>query len=54
MRELALKLEVVIRDAPHSAVELNALGDRIVEEFDYWQDQGIRVNTLSPRFDGTA
>lgn len=45
---------VEVIDAAHSAVELQALADRIAGDIDYWDQHGVRVNTISARFDGSG
>jgi hypothetical protein len=45
---------VELVDAAHSAAELQALVDRITNDLDYWEQNGIRVNEVSARFDGSA
>jgi hypothetical protein len=45
---------VELVDAPHTAVELKALQDRIGDEIDYWDQHGIHILTIGARQDGTA
>src|SRR5262249_35456761 len=45
---------VELVDAAHSAAELQALVDRITNDIDSWEQTGIRISEVSPRFDGSA
>ncbi len=45
---------VELVDAPHSAVELSALQSRIENDFDYWDQHGVHIETVVSRQDGTA
>ncbi|MBO0869516.1 MAG: hypothetical protein J2P15_13210, partial [Micromonosporaceae bacterium] len=45
---------LVVVDALHSQRELYALQARIDADNDYWRAHGIRINTTSPRVDGSA
>jgi len=45
---------VELIDAPHSAVELKALQDRIGSDMDYWAQQGVHISTIGSRVDGSA
>jgi hypothetical protein len=54
IRDLHLPAEVVVRDAPYSAAELQALAERIQGDISYWQGLGIPINTVDARQDGRA
>ncbi|MBB2910335.1 hypothetical protein FHS43_001598 [Streptosporangium becharense] len=43
-----------LRDAPHSARELNALAERVRGDADHWRRQGITITSVAARPDGTA
>jgi hypothetical protein len=45
---------VVVRDAAHSQAELRALVDRITDDFAYWRERGIVINTVGPHNDGSG
>ncbi|MGH3751400.1 MAG: hypothetical protein ACRDRP_01680 [Pseudonocardiaceae bacterium] len=54
LQGLRLPVEVVVRDAPYSAAELQALVERIQGDFAYWQGLGVPISTVGARHDGTA
>lgn len=45
---------VVLRDAPHSARELEQLRARISRDIAHWEREGVLVSSLLVRHDGTA
>jgi hypothetical protein len=45
---------IEVHDARHSAKELNALIDRINQDMEYWADQGIDINELGAKHDGSG
>jgi hypothetical protein len=45
---------IEVLDAKHSAKELNSLVDRINEDMGYWGDQGIEINELGAKHDGSG
>jgi hypothetical protein len=45
---------VEVADARHSRQELTALGQRIADDIDYWNAQGIPINSISPAHDGSG
>jgi hypothetical protein len=45
---------VVVRDAAHSQVEVQALADRITGDMTYWRSRGIAINTVGSPQDGSA
>ncbi|MGH3897042.1 MAG: hypothetical protein ACRDTA_02075 [Pseudonocardiaceae bacterium] len=54
LQGLHLPVEVVVRDAPYSAAELQPLVERIQGDFDYWRGLGVPIITVGARHDGTA
>lgn len=54
LQDLHLSAEVVVRDAPYSAAELQPLVERIQGDFAYWRGLGVPISTVGARHDGTA
>lgn len=54
VRENAGDVCVVVRDAAHSARRLAALQDRITADLDRWASDGLRINAVGARHDGTG
>ncbi|MER6945935.1 hypothetical protein ABT294_18070 [Nonomuraea sp. NPDC000554] len=42
------------RDAPHSAMDLRKLADRVQADIEYWSTQGVTITSVAVRPDGTA
>src|SRR5262249_24949960 len=41
---------VEVLDAAYSAVELQAMQDKVTADMDYWRQRGIRINTVGSDF----
>lgn len=54
LRENAGTQCVQVRDAAHTETELMTLVDRIAADMAYWRSQGITINTVGPRHDGSG
>lgn len=54
LRGMALSTETVVRDAPFSNRDLEALASRVVADIGYWKGEGIEVMAVGARHDGTA
>jgi len=54
VRSKNLNVPVDLRDAPHSARELQALADRIATDLGYWRGEGFEIFSIGARYDGTA
>ncbi|RCG31412.1 hypothetical protein DQ384_11950 [Sphaerisporangium album] len=54
LRERFGTAAIKLRDAPHSARELQAIARRVTDDVAYWARHGIPITTVAARFDGTA
>ena len=54
LRGLHLPVEVVVRDAPYAAAELQPLAERIQGDSAYWRGLGVPISTVGALHDGTA
>ncbi|MEV6298060.1 hypothetical protein AB0M02_01490 [Actinoplanes sp. NPDC051861] len=45
---------IVVRDAAHTAAELDDWHDRVVADLAYWDEHGIRIATVGSRHDGVG
>jgi hypothetical protein len=54
IRDLDLGVDVQILDAPYSAMQLQALADRVTQDIGYWQSMGISISSVGARQNGTA
>lgn len=47
-------VQVVLRDARMSLVEMQALSDRVMADIPYWNQQGVVIGSVGPASDGSG
>ncbi|WP_371786577.1 hypothetical protein [Streptosporangium subroseum] len=54
LREKFRDVPIELRDAPHSARELDAIARRVTGDIGYWEGQGISITSIVALTDGSA
>jgi len=54
IRRAAQDTCIIVRDAPHSAVDLAVWHDRVLADLAYWTHTGIRIVSVGARHDGVG